>query len=539
MLKSLRSGLLLFLVSLPAISAEFKNITPESPLVETFSLGSGEVRVFHLSLFQGQYLKGNLTGDHTFKASIHDESGQLIRQLSRPDNREARLFFLAETEGRYQFRIVGEAQQTAFSLQLGSVPLKSETDTPRPEILSETIAKAYKALQQGREADVVWQQLTQGGTPLIESLDGKESKQRVTFLWRGAKERVLILGAPGYQHDPLYRLGETDIWFRSYDLPSDTRLSYQLAPDVPQVAAGGRQQRVAILASAQQDPMNPHQWAPEGATDRFAVKSILELDQAPSDLSLKGDQVIEAATSYQLGSPRLGNTRAVDIWVPEQLKAIPLDRDVPLAIFFDGKAYQSKVPTPKILHNLISNGKIPPLVAVFIDNPSNKSRVKELPCNPDFADFMAQELLPFVTQKTGRRFRGDQTLLAGSSFGGLASTCTAFRYPELFGKVLSLSGSYWWSPATSDRPEWLASQFAETKTKPIRFYLSAGHFETNYGESGILSSNRHLVQILRLKGYPVKLEEFSSGHDYFHWRATLDRGLIHLLGANSSVTVED
>ncbi|SQI87398.1 esterase [Klebsiella oxytoca] len=35
-------------------------------------------------------------------------------------------------------------------------------------------------------------------------------------------------------------------------------MQYKLAPDVPQVAGGAREQRRAILVSAQADPLNPN-----------------------------------------------------------------------------------------------------------------------------------------------------------------------------------------------------------------------------------------------------------------------------------------
>ena len=44
------------------------------------------------------------------------------------------------------------------------------------------------------------------------------------------------------------------------------------------------------------------------------------------------------------------------------------------------------------------------------------------------------------------RIPADRTVLAGSSYGGLAATTVAMRHPEVFGNVLSMSGSFWWSP---------------------------------------------------------------------------------------------
>ena len=65
---------------------------------------------------------------------------------------------------------------------------------------------------------------------------------------------------------------------------------------------------------------------------------------------------------------------------------------------FDESAYLNNVPTPVILDNLIAAGKIPPMVAVLIANPSQDTRNKELPPNPAV-----------------RRFPGDRSCCPGST----------------------------------------------------------------------------------------------------------------------------
>lgn len=51
-----------------------------------------------------------------------------------------------------------------------------------------------------------------------------------------------------------------------------------------------------------------------------------------------------------------------------------------------------------------------------------------------------------------------QTIVGGGSYGGLAATFAAFQHPELFGNVLSMSGSYWWTPPDESEHEWLTRQ---------------------------------------------------------------------------------
>src|SRR5690606_33140034 len=93
------------------------------------------------------------------------------------------------------------------------------------------------------------------GTPLIEPLSDQESL--VTFLWRGHEENVRLFGSPSGNHDPMQRLGNSDVWWATFRMPNTARLSYRIAPQVPKIDGTPMQQRRVILATAQRDPLNP------------------------------------------------------------------------------------------------------------------------------------------------------------------------------------------------------------------------------------------------------------------------------------------
>jgi enterochelin esterase-like enzyme len=204
-----------------------------------------------------------------------------------------------------------------------------------------------------------------------------------------------------------------------------------------------------------------------------------------------------------------------------------------LLILFDGRAYLVFVPTPTILDNLLADGLIPPMVAVLIHNPDRETRSRELPCYPPLVDFLSQELMPWVHQQCNVTTDPAHTIIGGSSYGGLASAFAGLKHPELFGNILSQSGSFWWKPEEEIEHEWLPRQFITAEKLPLRFYLDVGLLEDgatpDNGPSHIVA-NRHMRDILQARGYQLHYAEYSGGHDYVCWQGNLADGLLALIG---------
>ena len=181
-------------------------------------------------------------------------------------------------------------------------------------------------------------------------------------------------------------------------------------------------------------------------------------------------------------------------------------------------------PAQAILDDLIANGRIPPVVAILV---GNTDRARELMCSVSFSDFLAKELVPWAQEKYRATTDAAQTVVAGSSLGGLAASFAGFTHPEVFGNVLSMSGSYWWSPVGDPEPEWLARQFASPPSRSLQMFVAVGSMEEAASQ---LATNRHFRDVLTAKGYPVRFREFNGGHNYLAWRDMLPEGLLALLG---------
>jgi enterochelin esterase family protein len=238
-------------------------------------------------------------------------------------------------------------------------------------------------------------------------------------------------------------------------------------------------------------------------------------------------------TRHRFESAALGNGR--DVFLYRSPGYDPKDPRTILLVLFDADHYLTKAPTPRILDNMVADGVLPPLAAVLVANPDAEARSRELPGNPAFAAMMARDLVPWAARDLGLTLDPARTVLAGSSYGGLASATIALAYPEVFGNVLSMSGSFWWHPpgTPEDRSVFVADRVIGMETKPVRFFMSAGLFEgARPGALGaILETNRHVRDVLRAKGYTVRYREYAAGHDYLAWRGILSDGLLALFGS--------
>ena len=161
---------------------------------------------------------------------------------------------------------------------------------------------------------------------------------------------------------------------------------------------------------------------------------------------------------------------------------------------------------------------------------------------------LVTEVLPWAHGRYNFTSDPTQTVVAGSSLGGLAAACAGLWHPETFGNVLAQSGAFHRAPPSasdtaesSSEPNWLVRQFISGPRKPLRFYLDAGSAEFNAtgGADAILFCTRTLRDVLRAKGYEVHFQEFVGGHDYLSWRGTLADGLIALMGGTATNSVQD
>ena len=372
-----------------------------------------------------------------------------------------------------------------------------------------------------RAVETFWTEVRRAGAPLIEPSPRGGRYSLVTFVWRGtSKTRNVVIidgvaagvGGADATRSQMQRLPGTDVWFRTYEVRNDARFTYMLSEnDSLRLTTSSNRGSTPVV-----DPLNPRVFR--------SGQSYLELPDAPPFVpdtdaaSAKGTIEVTRFPSAATGGEYTAQT-----YLPPGFR-----RDgapYPLVIVLDGGVYTTTIPSPTMLDTLIARGRLRPVVAVFLD--TSFARASLLSCSRPFSDVLATEVVPRVRAVYHAGLAPRETAVAGSSLGGLAASCAAIAHPEVFGNVLSQSGSYWWTP--DGEPEWLTRDVRQAAAPPVRFFMEVGAMEIPQQ----LDTNRRFRDALIGKGVTVSYREFNGNHSYLPWRAGFADGLVSLFGGSN------
>lgn len=412
--------------------------------------------------------------------------------------------------------------------------------------------------EQGNAAiEAFWAEVESAGTPLIEPLPSDDAYSLVTFLWRheGSEDTVGLLHGPVTAGDlqPLTRLSGSNVSHLTYRVPNDLRNAYWLITAPPRSLWPESQAEFDAIQERRQqpnflrlDPLNRHQRPqrtdPLDPRTESPGHSIVEL---PSAQRLPFDDSRSNIARGQLTEHRFVSSRLVPerrLWVYTPAGIDSLDSPCDVLVMFDGHRAIDEMGVPAMLDHLIADQRLRPTVAVFIESLF-ESRHVELPCYEPFAEFLAVELMPWLTANYPVTDNPARTTLAGASYGALAASYGALLHPERFGNVLAQSGSFSWEPIDREEryisPEereggWLISEYGSKPAVPVRFYLDAGLLEHHDRHLSLRNSVRDFRDVLQSRGYEVTHQEFNGGHAFGCWRFTFPDGLLSLVGVTSA-----
>ncbi|MBL7259351.1 alpha/beta hydrolase-fold protein [Paractinoplanes lichenicola] len=365
--------------------------------------------------------------------------------------------------------------------------------------------------------DRLWAELTAAGTPLIEPWDDGHSL--VTFLWRGEAERVRAWWSIDV---PLTRIPGTDIWHGSEVFPATLRTIYSLvqgdtkdlprSPDDTGPAQLDRDNPLTVHFEA--DPADP--------SDYGCWASELRLPAAPRSPWTKPRPEVPDG---RLTSAQLRPDVPVTTYFPYGVEPDGL----PVLVMFDGYNAQTLLRVPTILDNLIAEGRLQPMAALFVRG-RDENRLRDLTPGPAVDDLI-DELMPWAESTFGLGSPYGENLVAGQSRGGLVATHLGLRRPDLFRAVIAQSASFWWPAPAEGEPGKLIRDAERLAHPDVRYYLDVGRMESAPGPSQApsqLDTVRRMRDTLRERHCQVTYAEYDGGHDYVNWRYLLPEALIAL-----------
>jgi enterochelin esterase family protein len=189
----------------------------------------------------------------------------------------------------------------------------------------------------------------------------------------------------------------------------------------------------------------------------------------------------------------------------------------PLLVVFDGPDYLRRASLAAVLDNLIAQKRIRPLAVAMLAN-GRRNRFIEYACSDVTLGFLLDSVLPVAHKQLHlldiERNPGAYGVL-GASMGGLMALYTGLRSPQIFGKVLSQSGSYF--------PQFVIQDLVRNKMGAgLQVWLDVGTLEYLY------EYNQRMYALMAEQGYAVQWHEFHAGHNYIAWRDNLAAGLEYL-----------
>lgn len=393
----------------------------------------------------------------------------------------------------------------------------------------------------------LWQQVT--STPLLEADPTQEDKYLVTFLWRGAAQRVLLFvnrltDEKNLADSYMRRLPGTDTWYLTYRMDGDWRASYcfLLAPTAAQAPwLQGSQVRLRqALDGGLPDPHNP-----VTCTNRRGfVQSVVSLPLAPAwplgQWPVFSDDAAGAgrfdggglgagrgdADAGRLNAGRLDVVADLDtlgrqIWV---YTPAPISRtqSYPVLLVLDGEVWLKRHHLHLALAQLMDAGLIAPAYIVFIDSGGTEQRWQELgESESDFGRYLSGQLLNWLKTHYAISPKPEDRVVIGQSLGALTVLRTLVAYPQLIGAGISQSASLWQDVLFN---ELNALDATQTPLAGTRAWIEVG------SQEWILAPLQpKAVHQLRKAGMQVKDMVYNGGHDYACWRINLASALMHLL----------
>ncbi|MCK6614641.1 MAG: T9SS type A sorting domain-containing protein [Ignavibacteriaceae bacterium] len=341
-----------------------------------------------------------------------------------------------------------------------------------------------------------------GQLPYIEN-------DTAVFIYRGTANTMQIAGdfngwSPGYT---MTRVSSSTLYYYKKAFENNARLDYKYV----------RNGSSWIL-----DPHNPRT-----VTGGFGPNSELAMPGYIQPPEIIYNSAIPHGTvlTTQLIASNGAGTFQIKIYLPPGYGDNPQKR-YPAAYFHDGFEYIDLASAVHVMDNLTAAGKIEPLVGVFV-RPNNRNDEYAGSKRSQYAEFFAQQLVPYIDAQYRTQAQANKRMTAGDSFGGNISGYISYHYPEVFGLCGLHSGAFW--PNSYE----VYNLFINAPFKPVKFAAVWGTYES------LFTNMRNFRDQMTAKGNELIWSELPEGHSWGLWRANIDFLLEYFFPPVPSSAEED
>jgi enterochelin esterase family protein len=317
--------------------------------------------------------------------------------------------------------------------------------------------------------------------------------------------------------EPLTKIpcGQYSFFYASFTVPPDARLDYTLTID----------------GKDRTDPQNPN-ITPSG----FGPHSEVRMPKfIPSPYLVQRPEIAHGtidslAPFMKIPTPLskyMISPRSIKIYRPAGYDTL---QHLPVVYVHDGFEMIDYAYMPRILDNLIAEGRIAPVIAVFIPPVERGPEYYDTRVD-QFVQYLTNEIVPLIDHLYRTDPVPQKRAMIGISAGGHISLYAALKRPDMF---MNVGGQ---SSGTTPRLIALTGRQARGEHLPpqMKIYLDCGRYDLKFGDPlggiyDLLEVNRaYSAQLSELR-IPHYFKELNDGHQWASWRERLPEMLVYFFG---------
>ena len=260
------------------------------------------------------------------------------------------------------------------------------------------------------------------------------------------------------------------------------------------------------------DPLNPAR-IPNGIGQ---VNHQVWLPDAPRPVRRRRLRGWPARHVVETGHRATSATRTVDLYRPD----VP-PGPLPLLVAWDGQDFRSRAPLAAIVDELVDAGRMRPVALARVSSAKGRTRMVEYAANDLTLSLVTDVVMPLARRELELTDPADPHGawgIVGASMGGLMALYAGLRRPDLFRRVLALSGAF-----EIDGRDLVTTTLVDHLAPPhVRVWMRSGDYEW------LAEPGDRMAERLRRRGYDVNGGRYAAGHNYTAWAQVLPEGLSWL-----------